>query len=156
MDWPYAGAASAVTKEAPRESCGEARHIARGQRIEQAMPFGFAILPPETARSFLAHGTTILPHPVGCPRRAFCGCGAAVVVFRWPVRSLWLAASWLRFPRTHPAPGMVAARRGHVFVIRQALGVGKVPAYDATSGGGRTAFSSDRWAGSSWSTRMAD
>jgi len=119
-------------------SSREARRIARGQRIEQAMPFGAPIYPPETQRSFLAHGTTILPHPPGCPRRAFCGCGAAVEVFGRPIRSLWLAARWLDFPRAAPAPGMVAARRGHVFVIRQVLGGGKVLAYDANSGGRRT------------------
>ncbi len=116
----------------------EARRIARGQRLEQAMPFGAPIVRPETQRSFLAHGTTILPHPPGCPRRAFCGCGAAVEVFGRPIRSLWLAARWLDFPRAAPAPGMVAARRGHVFVIRQVLGGGKVLAYDANSGGRRT------------------
>src|SRR5262249_46748318 len=52
--------------------------------------------------------------PAGCPR-SFCGCGAAVRVFGRVVPELNLAANWLRFPRTAPAPGMVAARRGHVF-----------------------------------------
>lgn len=70
----------------------EARRIARGQRLEQAMPFGAPIYPPETQRSFLNRQATILPHPPGCPRRAFCGCGAAVEVFGRPIRSLWLAA----------------------------------------------------------------
>jgi len=59
-------------------------------------------------------------------------------VFGRPIRSLWLAANWLRYPRTPPAPGMVAARRGHVFVIKQVLGGGRVLAYDANSGGRRT------------------
>lgn len=116
----------------------EARRIARGQRLEQAMPFGAPIYRPETQGSFLSKGATILPHPPGCPRRAFCGCGAAVEVFGKPIRSLWLAANWLAFPRAAPAPGMVAARRGHVFVIRQVLGGGKVLAYDANSGNRRT------------------
>jgi len=111
--------------------------IARAERYRN-VEFGAPMYPPETARSFLAHGTQILPHPLGCPRRAFCGCGAAVEVFGRPIRSLWLAANWLRFPRTAPAPGMVAARRGHVFVIKQVLGAGKVLAYDANSGGRRT------------------
>jgi len=100
--------------------------------------FGSPMVPPETAKSFLRHGTAILPHPAGCPARAFCGCGAAVEVFGRPVRSLWLAANWLRFPRAAPAPGMVAARRGHVFVIRQVLGGGMVLAFDANSGGRKT------------------
>jgi hypothetical protein len=30
------------------------------------------------------------------------------------------------FPRTELAPGMVAAQRGHVFVIKQVLGNGQV------------------------------
>lgn len=76
----------------------------------------------------------VVAHPVGCPSRLFCGCGAAVRVFGAPIRSLWLAANWLRFPRTSPAPGMVAARRGHVFVLEQDLGGGKWLAYDANSG----------------------
>lgn len=66
----------------------------------------------------ISHAATILPHPEGCPRRAFCGCGAAIEVFGKPIRSLWLARNWLKFPRAAPAPGMVAARRGHVFVLR--------------------------------------
>jgi hypothetical protein len=80
----------------------------------------------------------ILPHPSGCPRRAFCGCGAAVEVFGRPVRSLWLAANWLKFPPAQPASGMVAARRGHVMVIRQYLGNNRALVYDANSGRGLT------------------
>lgn len=80
----------------------------------------------------------VLPHPSGCPSRAFCGCGAAVKVFGSPVRSLWQARAWFRFPPASPAPGMVAVRRHHVFVIEQVLGGGKVVAYDANSGGRRT------------------
>ncbi len=109
-------------------SARESRRLARGQELYDAMPFG---MPTDRAGR-------VLPHPAGCPRRAFCGCGAAVEVFGKPVRSLWLAANWLRFPRAAPAPGMVAARRGHVFVIRQVLGGGKVLAYDANSGNGLT------------------
>ena len=81
---------------------------------------------------------SVVGHPSGCPARLFCGCGAAVRVFGTPRRDLWLAANWLRYPRAHPAPGMVAARHGHVFVIEQVLGNGNVIAYDANSGGGRT------------------
>lgn len=80
----------------------------------------------------------ILPHPSGCPSRAFCGCGAAVRVFGSPIRSLWLAAAWLKFPRTAPAPGMVAARRGHVMVLEADLGGGVWQVYDANSGGRKT------------------
>lgn len=80
----------------------------------------------------------LLPHPPGCPRRAFCGCGAAIEVFGRPIRNLWLAANWLRFPSASPAAGMAAARRGHVMVIRKYLGNNKALVYDANSGGGRT------------------
>lgn len=85
-----------------------------------------------------ARPAQILPHPPGCPRRAFCGCGAAVRVFGSPVRSLWLAANWYRFPRAMPAAGMVAVRRHHVFVLEQHLGGSTWLAYDANSGGHRT------------------
>jgi hypothetical protein len=72
--------------------------------------------------------------PAGCPRRLFCGCGAAVRIFGRPVRELWLAASWFRFPRAAPGPGRVAVRRHHVFVLEQHL-VGDVwLVFDANSG----------------------
>ena len=83
-------------------------------------------------------GATIVSHPSGCPSRAFCGCGAAVEVFGKPVRDLWLAANWFRFPRTSPAPGMVAVRRHHVFVLRHHIDGNTWMAYDANSGGRAT------------------
>lgn len=90
------------------------------------------------ARQRHKSSATVVSHPSGCPARAFCGCGAAVRVFGSPVRSLWLASNWLRFPRTSPAPGMVAARRGHVFVLEADLGGGVWQVFDANSGGGLT------------------
>jgi hypothetical protein len=75
--------------------------------------------------------------PPGCPS-SFCGCGAALRVFGRVVPELNLAANWLRFPRTPPAPGMVAARRGHVFVLEQHLEGDIWLAYDANSGGHAT------------------
>jgi hypothetical protein len=75
--------------------------------------------------------------PAGCPS-SFCGCGAALRVFGRIVPELNLAANWLRFPRTSPAPGMVAARHGHVFVLEQHLGGDTWMAYDANSGGHAT------------------
>ena len=86
----------------------------------------------------VAGGGGVVGHPAGCPRRAFCGCGAAVRVFGTPRRDLWLAAAWLRFPRAAPAPGMVAARRGHVFVLEQHVVGNTWLAYDANSGGHAT------------------
>jgi hypothetical protein len=82
-------------------------------------------------------GSVVGGRPAGCPR-AFCGCGASLRVFGRIVPELDLAASWLRFPRTSPAAGMVAARRGHVFVLEQHLGGDTCMAYDANSGGHAT------------------
>lgn len=79
---------------------------------------------------------SILPHPAGCPRRLFCGCGAAVRVFGYPRRDLWVAANWLRFPRALPAPGMAAARRGHVFVLESHVAGSAWLVTDHNSGGG--------------------
>ena len=85
-------------------------------------------------------GESYLPHPAGCPRIAFCGCGAAVEIFGRPIRELWLVAKWWIFPLATPAPGMVAIRHDghHIFVIREVHGDGTVLAYDANSGGHRT------------------
>lgn len=86
----------------------------------------------------------IVLHPEGCPRRLFCGCGAVDRLKKvWGIivekpRELWLAANWGRYPKARPAPGMIAYRRGHVFVIEADLGGGKVYAYDANAGRGRT------------------
>lgn len=77
-------------------------------------------------------------HPAGCPRRAFCGCGASVHVFGHSVRHLWLAANWFRFPAAAPAPGMAAVRRHHVFVLMSHVAGSTWLSYDANSGGHRT------------------
>ena len=77
----------------------------------------------------------IIPHPSGCPRRAFCGCGAAIRVFGHARRDLWLASNWLRFPRAAPAHGMAAARRGHVFVLESHVGGDLWLVTDHNSGG---------------------
>lgn len=66
---------------------------------------------------------------------AFCGCGVAVKVFGRPVRDLFLAANWRRFPSARPAPGMVAWRYGHVFYIVKMVKRGVALAYDPNSGG---------------------
>lgn len=80
----------------------------------------------------------IVGHPSGCPRRAFCGCGASVEIFGKPVRELFLARNWFKFPRTEPSPGTVAVRRGHVFVLRQHIQGKTWLVYDANSGGRKT------------------
>jgi hypothetical protein len=44
---------------------------------------------------------------------------ASLHVFGSIIPALNLAANWLRFLRATPAPGMVATRRGHVFVLER-------------------------------------
>lgn len=80
----------------------------------------------------------VQPHPAGCPKRAFCGCGAAVKVFGHPRRDLWLARAWYRFPRTSPASGTVAVRRHHVFVLLSHVSGTTWLVWDANSGGRKT------------------
>ena len=82
----------------------------------------------------------IVGHPYGCPAVAFCGCGVSVKVFGHPVRNLWLARNWLKFPRSSPAPGNVAVFRGggHVAYIEQVYGDGTALVYDPNSGGHQT------------------
>lgn len=81
--------------------------------------------------------TQFVAHPMGCPHTLFCGCGVARHLGLRD-RSLWLAGNWLRFPRAAAAPGMVAARHGHVFAIIRVIRPGLVLAYDPNSGGHRT------------------
>jgi hypothetical protein len=87
------------------------------------------------ARGRKADAAQVVAHPAGCPRVAFCGCGAALEVFGQPIRALWLAANWLRFPPAAPSPGMAAVRPHHVMIIRDYLGGGRALVYDANSGG---------------------
>jgi hypothetical protein len=158
--WRYEGRGAGKSRRHFREhgqsrrqrgAAGAAVHPGAGGAVAQTDNDGRPIVgaagePVRLARGAEATGiepgagrvAEILPHPPGCPRRAFCGCGAAVKVFGAPIRALWLAANWLKFPPAAPAPGMVAARRGHVFVIEAVVGPGKVLAYDANSGRGLT------------------
>lgn len=111
----------------------------RGERFARAIGFGTPQNIYSQSRPERQTGSAqIVSHPSGCPSRAFCGCGAAVRVFGSPVRSLWLASSWFKFPRTSPTPGAVAVRRHHVFVLEAHLGGNVWQVYDANSGGRRT------------------
>lgn len=94
--------------------------------------------PPGLARVATEGAGQIVAHPHGCPRRAFCGCGASVRVFGRSIRRLWLARNWFSFPRSHPAPGMVAVRRHHVFVLERHIKGRLWRVYDANSGHHRT------------------
>lgn len=159
MLWPCAGVAPSPRGEriAKQVGFGAAQKIYRPQRSEPvkkskpragvpktpvaAKP---ALAPQVKARQLTAINPQIVAHPDGCPRRLFCGCGAAERLKKvWGIivekpRELWLAANWYRYPRTAPAPGTVAVRRHHVYVIEAYLGDNKVLAYDANSGGGKT------------------
>jgi len=87
-----------------------------------------------------ANGNSVIVggRPAGCPHR-FCGCEASLYVFGEIRKELNLAANWVRkFPRTQPAPGMVAARSGHVFVLMSHVGGNQWLVHDGNSGGGKT------------------
>lgn len=72
--------------------------------------------------------------PAGCPH-AFCGCEASRYVFGEMRPNLYLAANWIRkFPRTSPAPGMAAARSGHVMVLISYAGGNEWLVHDGNSG----------------------
>ena len=76
--------------------------------------------------------------PAGCPTR-FCGCGLSLEIFGKIRPELNLAWNWVKyFPRTSPAPGMAAARRGHVMGLLSHVSGYDWLVYDANSGGGLT------------------
>ena len=80
-------------------------------------------------------GAVIARRPEGCPR-AFCGCEASLYVFGKIRPELNLASNWIRkFPRTSPAPGMAAARSGHVMVLMSHVEGNDWLVHDGNSGG---------------------
>lgn len=88
-----------------------------------------------------ANGAVVGGRYPGDPWR-FCGAEAVRYVYGVAAsarRDLWLAANWIRkFNRTSPAPGMAAARPGHVMVlISQVSGLDWL-VHDGNSGGGLT------------------
>ena len=96
---------------------------------------GMARVEMEVTAGRYAGRTEIVAHPSGCPRIAFCGCGTALELLGTPVRALWLAANWYRFPRASPAPGTAAIfGRHHVAAVREVAG-NEVLLYDPNSGG---------------------
>lgn len=133
----YSYEPAAVVKVA-RRTAPKAKRGKQHYRERPAIPANYAAR--KAAPEPVSRETQIVAHPEGCPSRAFCGCGVSLHVFGKAVREggLAIAAEWLRFPRAEPAPGMVAARPGHVFAIMENLGGGRVLAYDPNSGGHRT------------------
>jgi len=89
----------------------------------------------QRSRQAVSSDGAMLPHPSGCPRVAFCACGASVRVFGKSIRSLWPARAWYRFPRTSPASGMVAVRAHHVFVLESQVDGSEWLISDYNSGG---------------------
>jgi len=79
-------------------------------------------------------GGVIGGRPAGCPYQ-FCGCSASLYIFGHIIPRLNLAANWLTFPRTTPAPGMAAARRHHVMVLVSQVRGDVWLVHDGNSGG---------------------
>ena len=75
--------------------------------------------------------------PTGCPHR-YCGCALSLKLFGRIIPRLNLAANWLSFPRAVPSDGMVAARRGHVFLLKRQISGSTWWVWDPNSGHGRT------------------
>jgi hypothetical protein len=77
---------------------------------------------------------SIEQHPAGCPHVRFCGCGVSVRVYGHPVRELYLASAWYKFPRASLAPGTVIVTPHHVSYV-EAVNDGVPICYDPNSGG---------------------
>lgn len=105
------------------------------KRQRQSQPTSIAGGVVQAAKGVTEMATRMLPHPSGCPRSAFCGCGAAQEVGKGGDRSLWLASNWYKFPRTAPAPGTVGVRSHHVFVLKQHINGNNWLVADYNSGG---------------------
>ncbi|MBI3704556.1 MAG: hypothetical protein HY244_12100 [Rhizobiales bacterium] len=76
--------------------------------------------------------------PAGCPRN-FCGCEASRYVFGKIRPELNLASNWIRkFARAVPAPGMAAARSGHVMILMSHVSGSYWLVHDGNSGKGLT------------------
>lgn len=106
-----------------------------------------ANFPPVRGRA--SSGGQMIPHPSGCPRRLFCGCGTAVEFFSAPVRSLWRAAAWLQFPRTSPSAGTaaIAPNRHHVVKVVEHVGGSNFVVIDHNSGRNRSRIHTRNLAG---------
>lgn len=81
---------------------------------------------------------TIVEHPAGRPRSAFCACGAAVRLLGSAHAAPWLARAWYAFKRTVAAPHMAGVRPHHVIALEYQVSGNMWMVYDANSGGRAT------------------
>lgn len=88
------------------------------------------------ASTSLASAEQFLPHPAGCPARAFCGCGAMKHLGLSDKR-LYKASNW---PRYYQGSTRVAVWRRHVAVIDRMTGPNTAMLYDYNSGGHRSRY----------------
>jgi hypothetical protein len=84
------------------------------------------------------NGSVLHGRPSGCPHR-YCGCEASLYLFGRIRPDLNLASNWYRkFAAASPAPGMAAARNGHVMVLVNHVGGSNWLVHDGNSGRGLT------------------
>ena len=89
---------------------------------------------PRHQRTHFATDVQYLPHPAGCPRTRFCGCGAYYdLTGKVVTRGTYAKASYWRHHYKGPTP--VAVWPGHVAIIEQMLGNGTALMRDYNSGG---------------------
>lgn len=75
--------------------------------------------------------------PAPCPRR-YCGCALSLKLFGVVKPALNIAENWKGFPRVDPAPGVIAAIRGHVLEVRRHIAGTLYEVWDPNSGRGLT------------------
>lgn len=92
-------------------------------------------------RRAVSDSVTYLPHPTGCPGRAFCGCGACVKLgiplTECKRKGLFLAANW---PRNYRGSARIAVWRGHVAIVDRMTGAHTAMLYDYNSGNHRSRY----------------
>ncbi len=108
-------------------------HLGCSDRHQAAAPVEPIIVRGETIT--VSRGRVVGHRPAGCPHR-FCGCALALRIFHKLVPRLNLAKNWLSFRHVAPAPRMVAARSGHVFMLLEHVSGKKWKVWDPNSGHG--------------------
>ena len=128
----HAHAHAARTKQAAEEcfflcaqpEVGPTHKAGKRAAVAQTEQSGFVQSQSSAAEatSHASKDTVVGGRPAGCPHR-WCGCQASIEIFGKIIPYLNLASNWLRaFPhvsRSAGAPGMAAARPGHVVVLMQ-------------------------------------